>query len=321
MILPGRTVTPAVEQEKRVNWKRVMQKYWMVDRQAHSPDSDSATAAANEHSPTAPSGRCSERVRLWRRRVLLKRGARMHAAMGIDGRICTLAMLDETGVVVSWYGRAGGTDGTADQVLDRHVSQFYIPEDVANKQPLHDLHTAIVEGRNSRQGWLRRADGTAFWGTAVIEAIVLRGGRLQGFSYMTSDSQGPSANVPGTLSLNLPHDEKIEASQRDMRVLAFPHSPAVLVRTTDADVHSRSSSTKESPCPPYPQQARSLKFSTPAKSIPRAAAMAHPAAATVAWTSSIRLLPDPAPVPTLSNCSPPAGPRASRARWQSRLAR
>jgi hypothetical protein len=294
MILPGRTVTLAVEQEKRVSWKRVMRKYWMVDRQTHSPDSDAATPTADEHSQTAPAGRRSERIRLWRRRVLLKRGARMHAGMGIDGRTRTLAMLDETGVVVSWYGRAGGTDGTADQVLDRHVSHFYIPQDVANKQPLHDLQAAIVEGRSSRQGWQRRADGTAFWGTAVMEAIVLRGGRLQGFSYMTIDAQGPSANVPGALSLNLPHDETIEAS--------LP-------------------STKESPCPPHLKQPLSPKFSTLAKSIPRAAAMAHPAAATAAWTSNIRLLRDPAPGPTPSSCSPLAGPRASRAQWQARLAR
>jgi len=128
-----------------------------------------------------------DKVRSLRRRALLKRGARMRAAMGANARNYSLAMVDEAGVVVSWYGQADESD----HVVDRHVSQFYVAEDIASRQPLRDLHAASVEGSSTRRGWRREADGTDFWGTTVIDAVVLRDGRLQGFSYLTSRSARP----------------------------------------------------------------------------------------------------------------------------------
>jgi hypothetical protein len=120
--------------------------------------------------------------------VLQKRGAQMHAAMARGTQDCSLAMLDETGMVVSWYGQNGA--GT-EQVVDRHVSQFYIPEETARDQPLRDLRCAAVTGARIRQGWRRQADGTTFWGTVTIEPIVLRDGRLQGFSYLSRACEAP----------------------------------------------------------------------------------------------------------------------------------
>ena len=133
----------------------------------------------------------SDRVRALRRRVLLRRGALMRAALGPDAKNCSLAMLDEAGVVVSWYARNGADDRLAEQVVDRHVSQFYVPEDIACKQPLRDLHAATIEGSSAGQGWRRRPGGIAFWGTTLIEAILLRDGRLRGFSYVTCGSARP----------------------------------------------------------------------------------------------------------------------------------
>jgi hypothetical protein len=130
--------------------------------------------------PTADERR-TERIRSWRRRVLLRRGARMHAALARDSENCSLAMLDEGGVVVSWYGQGGAA---SEHVVDRHVSQFYIPEQIARNQPLRDLRSAVVGGSTAQEGWRRQPDGTTIWGSVVIEAVVLRDGRLQGFSYV-----------------------------------------------------------------------------------------------------------------------------------------
>ena len=120
-----------------------------------------------------------DRVRAWRRRVLQRRGALMHAALARESEHCSLAMLDETGVVVSWYGQVGAS---SEHVVDRHVSQFYLPGQIASNQPARDLRSAVVRGSTTRQAWRRRADGTTFWSNVVIEAVVLRDGRLQGFT-------------------------------------------------------------------------------------------------------------------------------------------
>jgi hypothetical protein len=148
--------------------------------------------------PATADERRTNRVRSWRRRVLQRRGAQMHATMARDGEDVSLAMLDETGVVVSWYGQVGAQD---ERVVDRHVSQFYLPGQIASNQPLRDLRSAVVRGSTARQGWRRRADGTTFWGNVVIESVVLRDGRLQGFSYV----MGPSnERIPRPISCVAP---------------------------------------------------------------------------------------------------------------------
>jgi hypothetical protein len=95
-------------------------------------------------------------------------------------------MLDETGVVVSWYGRAGRNEHASEDVVGCHHSLFYIPEEIAKRQPYRDLRAAVAKGSLTRQAWRRRPDGSAFMSTIVIEAVTLRDGRLQGFSYVAS---------------------------------------------------------------------------------------------------------------------------------------
>lgn len=137
--------------------------------------------------PTAADRR-SEKVRSWRRRALLKRGARLHIAQGVKAERNSLAMLDEAGMVVCWYGCADGHDHAVEDVVDRHMSLFYVAEEVARRRPHRDLRAAVIEGRITREAWRRRPDGSAFRGTIVIEPIVLRDGRVQGFSLVTSCS-------------------------------------------------------------------------------------------------------------------------------------
>jgi hypothetical protein len=143
------------------------------------PKSDQPTAA----------DRRSDKIRSWRRRALLKRGARLHMMMVANAQsnsLASLAMLDEAGTVVSWYGSPDGRDYASEEVVDRHLSLFYASEEVARRQPDRDLRAAVIEGRITRQAWRRRPDGSAFWGSIDIEPVVLRDGRVQGFSYVAS---------------------------------------------------------------------------------------------------------------------------------------
>lgn len=147
----------------------------------------SSVSISKWQEPTAADRR-SQKIRSWRRRALLKRGARLHTAQGAKAERNSLAMLDEAGMVVCWYGCADGHDQAAVDVVDRHMSLFYVPEEVARRRPHRDLRAAVIEGRITREAWRRRPDGSAFWGTIVIEPVVLRDGRVQGFSFVTSCS-------------------------------------------------------------------------------------------------------------------------------------
>jgi hypothetical protein len=134
----------------------------------------------------ASQDRRSDRIRSWRRRALLKRGARLHMSMTATAQSSSLAMLDEAGIVVCWYGSPDGRDYTSDEVLDRYFSLFYVAEEVARHCPRRDLRAAVIEGRISRQAWRRRSDGSAFWSAIEIHPVVLKDGRVQGFSYVAS---------------------------------------------------------------------------------------------------------------------------------------
>ena len=133
----------------------------------------------------------SAKVKEIRRRVLLKKGTRIHLALLKESYGGSLAMLDASGVVVSWYDDTHGNCAVHERVVERHVAQFYVPDDVANSLPARHLSDALNEGSSTQHGWRKRADGAVFWGTTVIKAVILRSGSLQGFSYISRVSKTP----------------------------------------------------------------------------------------------------------------------------------
>jgi hypothetical protein len=145
----------------------------------------------------------------WRRRVLVRKGARMQAAMLERSDGGSLAMLDVCGVVVYWgEGTPMGAPVDAQlSVLQHHVSQFYVPEDVACSLPLLHLRDAVAAGNSTQRGWRKRSDGTIFWATTVIEALSLRGGSLQGFSHVVRESKDPWVTQNSTPVRNLQQRE------------------------------------------------------------------------------------------------------------------
>jgi hypothetical protein len=124
-------------------------------------------------------------------RLLITRGARMHATSVERGDGCAIAILDHSGVVHAWHDSLPGATAFDFRILGAHVSQFYLPQDVALLRPNRDLITACLHGSNSQQGWHRRPDGSIFWGVTVIEPIHLESGELYGYSHVTRFAQDP----------------------------------------------------------------------------------------------------------------------------------
>ncbi|OLC67242.1 MAG: hypothetical protein AUH79_04495 [Betaproteobacteria bacterium 13_1_40CM_4_64_4] len=73
-------------------------------------------------------------------------------------------LLDTAGHVMSWNAGAERIKGyAAAEILGRHFSIFYLPEDRAAGDPDQMLVQAAREGRMSAQGWRLRQDGSRFW--------------------------------------------------------------------------------------------------------------------------------------------------------------
>lgn len=97
-------------------------------------------------------------------------------------------MLSPKGDIISWNKGAERIKGyKADEIIGKHFSWFYPPEDIALGKPERELRTAIEEGQMENEGWRVRQDGQQFWASIVITALVDKAGCLLGFAKITRD--------------------------------------------------------------------------------------------------------------------------------------
>ncbi|WP_106797580.1 PAS domain-containing sensor histidine kinase [Rhizobium sp. H4] len=97
-------------------------------------------------------------------------------------------MLDPNGNVSSWNSGAERIKGyRPDEIIGRHFSTFYTPEDRADGLPETALRIARAEGRFEREGWRVRKDGTRFWASIVVDVIRGDDGEVLGFAKITRD--------------------------------------------------------------------------------------------------------------------------------------
>ncbi|MFL5616269.1 MAG: PAS domain-containing sensor histidine kinase [Gemmatimonadaceae bacterium] len=97
-------------------------------------------------------------------------------------------VLDTSGHILSWNKGAQRLKGyTRDEIIGRHFSIFYPPEDVARGKTTWELEVAAREGRFEDEGWRIRNDGTRFWANVVITALFDESGTLVGFGKVTRD--------------------------------------------------------------------------------------------------------------------------------------
>jgi PAS domain S-box-containing protein len=97
-------------------------------------------------------------------------------------------MLDPDGNILNWNRVAERIKGYEEkEIVGRHFSCFYTPEDNELGVPQRELDKATATGRAQDEGWRVRKDGSRFWATVVIEAIRDSSGKLRGFTKVTRD--------------------------------------------------------------------------------------------------------------------------------------
>jgi len=96
-------------------------------------------------------------------------------------------VLDTDGRVLTWNAGAERMNGyTREEIVGRHFSSFYLPEDVARDHPAEELRLAVRDGRYEEEGWRVRKDGSRFWANVVISPI-REEGDLVGFGKVSRD--------------------------------------------------------------------------------------------------------------------------------------
>jgi PAS domain S-box-containing protein len=140
--------------------------------------------------------------------------------------------LDPEGRIRTWNAAAQRMKGyTAGEIIGRHFSCFYTPEDLASEKPQMELRVASETGRSEGEGWRLRKDGSRFWAHIAITPIRDRGGALLGFAKITCDD-----------SIRRNAQEALRHSEEHARTL-FEFSPdAILI--CDAQGHIREANAR-----------------------------------------------------------------------------
>ena len=114
--------------------------------------------------------------------------SKLFQLMAESVRDYAIFLLDPRGDIQSWNpGAELIKQYKADEIIGKHFSVFYTPEDIARDWPATELKRATSEGRFEDEGWRVRKDGSRFWAYVVITALRDPGGKLLAFSKITRD--------------------------------------------------------------------------------------------------------------------------------------
>ncbi|KAB8075150.1 hypothetical protein BDV29DRAFT_112265 [Aspergillus leporis] len=96
-------------------------------------------------------------------------------------------MLDAHGNITTWNPGAAILKGySTSEIIGKHFSVFYSPEDRLNNKPGRGLAVSLRDGRMEDEGWRYRQDGSRFWANVMITPIH-EFGRHVGFVKVTRD--------------------------------------------------------------------------------------------------------------------------------------
>jgi PAS domain S-box-containing protein len=96
--------------------------------------------------------------------------------------------MDSGGYIRTWNKGAQKNKGySADEIIGKHFSTFYLQKDRDKHKPEHDLELALKYGRVEDEDWRIRKDGTTFWANVAITSLYDSKETLIGFAKVTRD--------------------------------------------------------------------------------------------------------------------------------------
>ncbi len=99
-----------------------------------------------------------------------------------------IIFLNEQGYIQDWNKGAEKIKGyTAEEITGKHFSIFYSQKDRHEKLPEKILKEATKNRRASFEGWRMRKNGSSFWASVLITALMDENKKLIGFSKLTRD--------------------------------------------------------------------------------------------------------------------------------------
>lgn len=99
-----------------------------------------------------------------------------------------IILIDKEGIIRNWNkGAEKIKQYNEDEIIGKHFSIFYLPEDLAINLPQLLTAEVTITGRATQEGWRKRKDGSRFWGSITITALHNDDNSVVGFSKVTRD--------------------------------------------------------------------------------------------------------------------------------------
>jgi len=116
--------------------------------------------------------------------------AKRHFQILIEGVAdYAIFVVDTAGRVASWNSAAQQITGYAgDEIIGKHFSLFYRPDERRAGEPNRALELALQQGRCDLEGWRMRKNGTPLFVTGSISSIRDDDGKLIGFANIIRDA-------------------------------------------------------------------------------------------------------------------------------------
>jgi len=153
-------------------------------------------------------------------------------------------MLDPSGHVTIWNKGAERLKGWSEaEVLGRHTSLFYPPDQIEDGKPEADLATARAQGKLEEEAWRMRKDGSEFLAHITITALYDESRELRGFGKVIRDVTEQRA-VERALKASAAHLQSILSTVPDAmividargRILSFSKAAELLFGISEAEI-------------------------------------------------------------------------------------
>ena len=119
-------------------------------------------------------------------------------------------LLGQDGRILTWNTGAEAMFGyTGDEIIGRHISILYTPEDLAKGEPNRELQIACNDGRASDDRWLVQKSGTRIW-VAGVTVPVNEHDSLSYFGKIIRDQTGTRDKEDRINNLNLALQSKVD---------------------------------------------------------------------------------------------------------------
>jgi PAS domain S-box-containing protein len=129
-----------------------------------------------------------------------------------------LYMIDAEGHIISWNAGAERIKGyKPEEIIGKHFSIFYTPEEASAEKSQHELEIAAQRGKFEEENWRTRKDGSKFWASIVITSLKDENSKIKGYGKVIRDLSATKIAEENLRQAIVARDEFMSIASHELR--------------------------------------------------------------------------------------------------------